>query len=299
MSDSTASEQHLWRLGSKLLDCSRPCVMAIVNATPDSFYAGSRLGGDFRTLSPLLDALLADPPDIVDVGGQSSRPGSLRVDSAEELRRVLPVIQRLRKHDAAQLITVDTYSAEVAREALAAGADGVNDISACRFDPALFDVVAGSGCGYVLMHMQGTPETMQQAPHYDDCAAEVAAFLASNLVKFAERGIARERIVLDPGVGFGKRVEDNLVLIQGAARFSSLGRPLLYGISRKAFIGRLAYPADADGHADERSADPALRLPGTLGLTWELLGSGVMLHRVHDAAEARQVARLWQALRGS
>ena len=299
MSDSAVSERQIWHLGTKSLDCARPRVMAIVNATPDSFYAGSRLGGDFRTLGPLLDALLADPPDIVDVGGQSSRPGSLRVDAAEELRRVLPVIARLRKQAAGLTITVDTYSAEVARAALAAGADGINDISACRFDPALFDVVAESGCGYVLMHMQGTPETMQQAPHYDDCVGEVYAFLDEQLALLERRGIGRERVAVDPGVGFGKRVEDNLALIRHAARFAELGRPVLYGISRKAFIGRLAYPAAADAAADARASDPALRLPGTLGLTWELLNAGVMLHRVHDAAEAMQLVRLWEALRRS
>ena len=233
----------------------------------------------------------------MDVGGQSSRPGSLRVDSAEELRRVLPVITKLRRQSAELPITVDTYSAEVARGALDSGADGVNDISAGRLDPALLDVVAKRGCGYVLMHMLGTPETMQQAPHYDDCVGEIYTFLEQHLAQLEQRGIPRQRVVVDPGVGFGKRVEDNLALIREAGRFLALGRPVLYGISRKAFIGRLAYPPAADGQADARAGEAALRLPGTLGLTWALLSSGVMLHRVHDAAEAAQLTRLWAALR--
>jgi dihydropteroate synthase len=259
-------------------------VIAIVNATPDSFYAASRVGTG-AGLREALGALLDAQPDAVDVGGQSTRPGSARVGAAEELRRVLPVIAALRELSAALPITVDTFCADVAREGLSAGADGVNDISAGRLDPALLGVVAASGCGYVLMHMQGEPQTMQQAPEYADCLGEVRGFLAAELARLERLGVARERVVLDPGIGFGKRLPDNLALIRGAEALAALGRPLLYGVSRKSFIGKL-------GGAE----DPAARLPGTLGVTWELLCRGVMLHRVHDPRPVRQLIAVWEAV---
>lgn len=277
----------IWQLGRKRLDCTQPRLVAIVNATPDSFHAASRLPAETSALRTALQALLATQPDVVDIGGQSSRPGSARLSAADELSRVLPVIAALRQLDSELPLTIDTYSAQVARAALAEGVDGVNDISAGSFDPQLLAVVAESGCGYVLMHMQGTPETMQHQPQYTNCLAEVGEFLACSLERLVRLGIAAERVVLDPGIGFGKRVEDNLELIRHAARLRELGRPLLYGISRKMFVGKLS-----------QAAEPEQRLPGTLGLTWELLNQGVMLHRVHDSAEVKQVFRLWQALRG-
>ncbi len=225
-------------------------------------------------------------PDAIDIGGQSSRPGSQRITAEEELRRVLPVITALRELAPQIPITIDTYSASVAREALSIGVDGVNDISAGQLDPELLSVVAQAQCGYVLMHMQGTPDSMQQQPYYTDCVGEIGAYLAAQVAHLEQLGVARECIVLDPGVGFGKRLEDNLALVRHADELSRLGRPLLYGISRKSFIGKLT---GAD--------DPAARLPGTLGLTWELLNRGVMLHRVHDPAPVRQLCQAWEALR--
>jgi dihydropteroate synthase len=293
-------QDQLWETGPRSIDCSAPRVLAIVNATPDSFHADSRLSAEFlpgggKQLCQRLAELLEAGPDIIDVGGQSTRPGSTPVGAEEELRRVMPVLELLRGLAPELPLSVDTYHAPVARAALATGACIVNDISAGSLDPRLLAVVAGSGCGYVLMHMQGTPATMQQAPRYADCVGEVHEFFAAQLERLERLGIARERVVLDPGIGFGKRLEDNLRLIRDAAKFSDLGRPLLYGISRKAFIGQLAFPPDSAA-ADPRSADPALRLPGTLGVSWELLSQGVMLHRVHDAAAQRQLGALWQAL---
>jgi dihydropteroate synthase len=277
----------VWRLGDKLVDCSRPRVMAIVNATPDSFYAGSTLVYDAQQRRDALARLLAEEPDIIDIGGQSTRPGSARVSAAEELSRVLPVIQSVRELCASCPLTVDTYSSEVAREALSAGADGVNDISGGSMDPLLWEAVAESQCGYVLMHMQGTPETMQLEPRYEDVVSEVRSFLADGLSRLQAAGVAAERVVLDPGIGFGKRLEDNVALVRHAADLSSVGRPLLYGVSRKSFIARLGA-----GKAPED------RLPGTLAATWELLRQGVMLHRVHDVADVKQVFFVFEGLGG-
>lgn len=280
-----------WRMGEKPISLNAPRIMAVVNATPDSFYAGSRFDpASNAALGEALAQLIAEGPDCLDIGGQSTRPGSPRVDSATELSRVIPAIRLARELAPELPITVDTYSAAVAREALAAGADGVNDISAGSLDPALWDVVAGAGCGYVLMHMQGTPETMQADPQYEDCVGEVHAFLESKLEELEARGIARERIAIDPGIGFGKRLEDNLALIREAGRFHDLGQPLLYGASRKSFIARLP-------GVDSCGAEPEGRLPATLAATWALLERGVMLHRLHDVGPARQLIALWQALR--
>jgi len=276
----------VWRLGTKTLDCSAPRVIAIVNAAPDSFFAGSRLPAGQEDRRASLEALLAAAPDVIDVGGLSTRPGSRPVSTAEETSRVVPVIEELRRLDAHVPITVDTYTAEVAEAALSAGADGVNDISAGRLDPRLLEVVAHSGCGYVLMHMQGTPQTMQDAPCYADCVGEVREFLRSGLERLAALGIALERVVVDPGIGFGKRFEDNLALVRDAAALRELGRPLVFGVSRKSFLGRLT-----------GAQDPADRLAATLGVTWRLLECGVMLHRVHDAAAVRQLMNAWAGLR--
>ena len=279
----------VWQLGNgRSIDCSVPRVMAIVNATPDSFHAGSRLPESGGALSIRLTNLLQEGPDIIDIGGQSTRPGSERVGSTEELRRVLPVITELRRLDPEIPVTVDTYHAEVAEAALDSGADAINDISAGSLDPALLELVSRRDCGYVLMHMLGTPETMQQAPCYDNCHLEIRRFFEEKLATLDGLGIARERVVLDPGIGFGKRLGDNLDLITWARSFLDLGRPLLYGVSLKRFIGELS-----------GEDDTARRVSGTLGVIWELLGQGVMIHRVHDVATAKQMISVWRGVRGS
>lgn len=276
-----------WLLGGKVIDCSKPRVMAIVNATPDSFFAGSRLATTEAERNGALERLVAHHPDVIDVGGQSTRPGSERVGVDEEMSRVLPVIEAIRRIDAAVPITVDTYRSQVAQHALDAGADGVNDVSACRFDIDLMQVVTKSGCGYVLMHMLGTPKVMQLDPHYGDCLGEVSAFLLQRLDDLVHAGVKPQQIVVDPGIGFGKLLENNLALIKGASQLCGLGRPVLFGISRKRFIGELTGADDA-----------AQRLAGTLGLTWELLNAGVMLHRVHDVVATQQLFRVWAGLNG-
>ena len=272
-----------WELGNGLaIDCSRPRIMAILNATPDSFHPGSRLPDNRAALSIRLNNLLQQQPDLVDIGGQSTRPGSERVGADEELRRVVPVIEELRRQDPHVPVTIDTYHAEVAEAALDCGANAVNDISAGRLDPKLTELVARRGCGYVLMHMLGTPETMQQEPCYSNCHLEIREFFERELERLEQAGIARERIVLDPGIGFGKRLGDNLDLITWAKSFLELGRPLLYGVSLKRFIGELS-----------GEQDTANRVSGTLGVIWELLNQGVMIHRVHDVATARQMVNVW------
>jgi dihydropteroate synthase len=276
-----------WLLGRQRLDCTIPRIMAVVNVTPDSFYDGSRVDTDPVTLRARMEAVVALQPDILDIGGQSTRPGSPRIGAEEELRRVLPALELARAMAPDLPITIDTYYSQVAREALAAGADGVNDISAGTLDPDLLDTVCSAGkCGYVLMHMQGTPETMQQRPHYDNVVAEVCDFFERKLAELEARGISRTRVALDPGIGFGKRLEDNLALIRHAGEFLGLGRPLVYGVSRKSFIKAL----------DNDAVDAADRLPGTLAATWELLRQGVTVHRVHDVAEVRQVIRVFEGM---
>jgi dihydropteroate synthase len=277
---------HRWLCGKRVIDCGQPRVMAILNATPDSFYAGSRLtpGADGQAQ---LEALIAASPDILDIGGQSTRPGSTSVGATEERERVLPAIELARRLAPELPISVDTYHSAVAEAALSAGADIINDVSAGRLDPQLIPLAAERRCGYVLMHMQGEPGTMQQAPHYRDCLAEVGGFFAEQLAALGEQGVEPEQVVLDPGIGFGKTLEHNLSLIAGAADFHRLGRPLLYGVSRKRLIGELAGEPDA-----------AERLPGTLGLSWELLSQGVMLHRVHDPAALRQLMAVWRGVYG-
>lgn len=336
-------QPRVWQLGDKSLDLSSPRIMAIVNADPESFYPGSRIAGEPALVRERLAQLAEEGADILDIGGQSARPGSTAAGPAEELRRVIPVLEAalqlsaLRARDGGTLlaVSIDTFHAEVAREALALGVHCVNDISAGGLDPQLWEVVAGSDCGYVLMHMLGTPQDMQRAPHYEDCVAEVGAFLSQKLGQLEALGIAGQRVALDPGIGFGKRLQDNLALISGAERLRSLvgaghsfvgahirapnsneartgahpcaptidegahpcapthgGPSLLYGLSRKSFIKSLMNEAGRP----EAAAAPEQRLPASLGATWRLLDQGVMLHRVHDVAETRQLMSLWEAL---
>ncbi|MBN2082334.1 dihydropteroate synthase [bacterium] len=274
-----------WQLGAKLIDLSTPRIMAIVNATPDSFYAASRLGSHRKDA---LYALIKAGADMLDVGGQSTRPGSARVGPEQEAERVVPVVEELRQLSEDIPVTVDTYHSSVARAALDAGADGINDISGGRFDAGLLPLIAERRCGYVLMHMLGTPETMQADPHYTDCVAEVAEFFRERLAALKELGIDLRRVVLDPGIGFGKRLEDNLALMTHAAELGRLRQPLLLGVSRKSFIASISGEQDAGN-----------RLAGTLGATWGLLDQGVMLHRVHDPRAIRQLMDVWLAWRAA
>jgi dihydropteroate synthase len=252
----------------------RPLVMGIVNVTPDSFSDGGR-HFDPRAAIAAGHAMLEAGADLLDIGGESTRPGAEPVTVEEEIGRILPVVRDLAK---AATVSVDTRNAATMRAALEAGAEVVNDISALRHDPAAAHVVAEAECGVILMHMRGTdPRTMQQDIHYDDVVAEVAAFLAER-VAFAEaQGIARARIALDPGIGFGKRMAENLALTERLALLAGLGCPVLFGASRKRFIGELSGVEDADR-----------RLAGSLAAAIAATQRGAAILRVHDVAETVQ-----------
>ncbi|MFM1770675.1 MAG: Dihydropteroate synthase [Verrucomicrobiota bacterium] len=264
----------------------RPALlMGIVNVTPDSFSDGGRYLDPAAAVEQGV-RLVGEGADLLDVGGESTRPGAPEVPEAEELRRVLPVIEALAARVTVP-ISIDTMKPGVARAALAAGASVVNDVAANRADPAMWRLVADTGAGYVAMHMQGTPRTMQQAPAYDDVVMEVNAFLGGRLDRLREAGVAAEQVVLDPGIGFGKTVEHNLQLLRGLRAFTTWGRPVLLGASRKSFLERVAGPA------------PDGRLPGSLACACWGIEHGVHLLRIHDVAATRQAVRLTESLRAA
>ncbi len=261
----------------------RVLIMGILNVTPDSFSDGGRfLSPDAAVKRALI--MEKEGADIIDVGGESSRPGAEPVPVEEELRRVIPVLERLRGKLRIP-ISIDTTKAEVAEAALRAGASIVNDISALRFDPAMASVVAEFGAGLVLMHMLGTPKTMQQAPHYEDVVREVREFLAERALYAQSQGIPREAIAVDPGIGFGKTVEHNLELLRRLPELVELGFPVLVGPSRKSFIGAIL------GLGVEE------RLEGTLAACAVAVVRGADILRVHDVREVRRAADLALHLR--
>jgi len=266
------------------LDCARRTViMGILNVTPDSFYDGGRRSEPTRAIADGVE-MVQSGAEVLDVGGESTRPGARPVDEAEELDRVLPVIRGLRR-EVTVPISIDTYKAGVARAALDAGADIVNDISALRFDPALVSLVAAAQVPVILMHMQGKPQTMQAEPRYNDVVREVRDFLAAQLYEAMDAGIAAERIILDPGIGFGKTLEHNLQLLRGLPTLAALGQPLLVGASLKAFIGKIL------------DLDPDHRLEGSLAAAVAAVLGGANLLRVHDVAETCRAARMADAIR--
>ncbi len=270
-------------IGARLFEGPGPFLMGIVNATPDSFSDGGRfLDPDAAVAEALRHA--EEGADLVDVGGESTRPGAPPVPPEEELRRVLPVIERLRARGFPLPISVDTWKGEVARAALAAGADLVNDVTGLR-DPELGRAVARAGVPVVLMHMRGTPADMADRAVYGDVAAEVAAELREALARAAAAGVAAESTILDPGIGFAKTAEQGVELLARVGELRALGRPLLVGPSRKSFIGKLTGAPVGD------------RVPGTLAAVTACVLAGVELLRVHDVAACRQAALVAAALR--
>lgn len=276
---------NAWQLArTRLVFAGEPRLMGIVNVTPDSFSDGGRyLAPDAAVEHGL--RLAEAGAAMLDVGGESTRPGSEPVSTDEELRRVIPVVERLAVR-AGVPISVDTSKAAVARAALEAGAEAINDISALAGDEAMLRVVADGGCGVCLMHMQGTPRTMQHDPRYADVLADVFAFLRARRDAVVAAGVPAESIALDPGIGFGKTLQHNLVLLAGAARFHELGCPLLYGPSRKRFVAEVL----GDSHAD--------RDMGTVGVCLALALRGVQVVRVHHVAAVRDALRLFAASGG-
>lgn len=261
----------------------RTAVMGIINVTPDSFYDGGRRT-DAQTLVADAIAMVEAGADIIDIGGESTRPGASPVSLHEELARVLPVIRDLRPVVPVP-ISVDTYKAEVARAVLAEGADMVNDISALTFDAGMADLVAAEKVPVILMHMQGTPRTMQLDPHYSDVVAEVRNFLARRVEFAVQTGIEREKIIIDPGIGFGKTLEHNLALLKGLPGLARVGQPLLVGVSRKGFIGKLL------------DAVPDERLEGSLAAAVAAVLAGAHIIRAHDVKATCKAVRIADAIR--
>jgi dihydropteroate synthase len=261
----------------------KPLVMGILNVTPDSFYDGGAFFSRDRAIDRAL-AMIDEGADIIDVGGESTRPFSEPTPLAEEQARLLPVIEAVRKHSDIPL-SVDTYKAAVARAAVAAGADIINDISSLSFDPDMAEVVAESGVPVVLMHIKGTPRDMQTDPTYKDVVGEIKEFLVERIAFAKACGIDEENIVIDPGIGFGKRLQDNLAIIRELGRFKELGKPLLIGTSMKSFIGRIVGTALLPDRAEATLASVAMSV-------W----NGADIVRVHDVAGTRRVVAFMEAL---
>ena len=271
------------KLGStELVIGARPCIMGVLNITPDSFYDGGRY---LQTDQAVAQArrLVTEGADIIDGGGQSARPGADELPLEEERARVIPVVKKLTQETEVP-ISIDTYRSEVAREALDVGAQIVNDITALRGDRQMAAVVAEAGALVVLMHMQGNPRTMQDNPHYDDLMSEVCLYLRESLKVASHAGISQEQLIVDPGIGFGKAVQHNLEIIARLRELTSLGCPILIGPSRKSFIGAvLDLPAEQ-------------RLMGTLTSLVVARVNGAHIFRVHDVRESRQALDMCEAI---
>lgn len=288
---------NTWHVsGGRVLGPAPFLVAGIVNVTPDSFFDGGRFLDPQAAVAQGRELALAGA-HILDIGGESTRPGAAPVSEADELARVVPVVRALAGLPAADLpglpgqfqlgspaLSVDTYKAKVAEEALSAGACIVNDISACRFDPGLMDVLARHKPGYVLMHSLGRPGTMQQGPRYDDVVGEIMAFFEERLTALTRAGLPEANIVLDPGIGFGKLLEHNLAILRGLERFGALGRPLFVGLSNKSLWGQLL------------GLGPGQRQTATAVAVGLLVARGVLAHRVHEVASAHQAGVIATAM---
>lgn len=271
---ASCDDQRVWEFGNfRFAPMERPLLMGIVNVTPDSFSDGGRFLQSSAAVEHGL-RLAEEGADILDVGGESTRPGSEGTSIEEELQRVVPVIRQLAERTKAP-ISVDTSKAIVAREALQAGAVIINDISGLRFDPEMIDICRDSECGIICMHMQGTPQTMQTAPHYEHVVEEICTFFHERLQTLTAAGIAAARIAFDPGVGFGKTAQHNVQILTAIRQFQSIGRPILIGHSRKGFLQKVT----------GRTLDE--RLFGTIGVSIAVAHQGVDLIRIHDVAANR------------
>ncbi|WP_231753466.1 dihydropteroate synthase [Rosistilla carotiformis] len=274
----------IWKLPERSIALDHgPVVMGILNVTPDSFSDGGRLAD----CTAAVDAALAMEDagaGIIDIGGESTRPYAPAVDADEELQRVVPVIQRLRGRLACP-ISIDTSKAVVAQAAIDAGAEIINDVTGLQGDPQMFDVAARNKVAICAMHMQGSPQTMQDNPHYDDVVREIYQYLEARKQQCLAHGIDSQRICLDPGIGFGKTHQHNIALLQGAAEFLKLGVPILIGHSRKGFIGKLT------------GDDLTLRDAGTVGVSLAMAAAGMHILRVHNVAMTVAALKLFQQSR--
>jgi len=270
------------RCGPHVLDLTRPRVMGILNVTPDSFSDGGRFFDRERALDHAR-RMLADGADLIDVGGESTRPGAAPVDEADELARVIPVVDALAREGA--LVSIDTMKPAVMRAAVAAGAAMINDVNALQV-PGAMDAAASTAAAVCLMHMQGEPRTMQAAPQYGDVAAEVRDFLVGRAQSCETSGIARERIVLDPGFGFGKTLAQNLLLARALPELVATGYPVLAGWSRKSSLGAIT------------GRDVDERMPASVAAALAAVARGAAIVRVHDVRETVDALRVWHAVEG-
>jgi dihydropteroate synthase len=272
------------RGGLARLQFDRPRIMGILNVTPDSFSDGGLFDRPDAAITQA-QRMVEAGADILDIGGESTRPGANAVPESHEIARTCPVIAALREAGATVPISIDTRKAGVAKAALRAGADMVNDVAALTYDPAMSGAVAAAAVPLCLMHAQGTPEVMQADPRYDNVLLDVYDFLQERVEAAVAAGIERARVVVDPGIGFGKTVQHNLMLLRGLSLFHGLGCPVLLGVSRKRFIGTIGGATEAQD-----------RMPGSLAVTLAGVAQGVQIHRVHDVAEVAQGLRLWRAI---
>ena len=283
---SAASPAKSWKLRTRQLEfSSMPKLMGIVNVTPDSFSDGGKFLDHDAAVKHALQ-LLDDGADILDIGGESTRPYSTAVAADEEVRRVLPVIRAILRERPDAIVSIDTSKVSVAEAAIAAGAEIINDVTGLA-DRAMMECVRQSNAGACVMHMQGTPQTMQDNPTYGDVVGDIHNYLAARLSALSSDGIDRDRICADPGIGFGKTHEHNLTLMANCWRFHELGRPLLVGHSRKGFIGKVLGDKEAD------------RTAGTIGAAIALAEQGVQIIRVHDVRPVREALLLYNACRRS
>ena len=270
-------------LGGRVLPLAdRVHIMGVLNVTPDSFSDGGRYVDPDAAVAHAL-SMVEQGADVLDIGAESSQPGAVPIDEEEERRRLISVVRAVCRRTTVP-VSVDTTKASIAQEALDVGAALINDISALRFDARMGDVVAKSGAGLILMHMQGTPQTMQRAAQYTDVVEEVRQFLKARLEAAREAGIQAERILLDPGIGFGKNYQHNVVLLDRLDAFHTLGRPLVIGVSRKAFIGKILGRPVGE------------RLMGTAGAVAVAVMKGARMVRVHDVAPIRDVVKMVEAI---
>lgn len=278
-----AGSSRVWQLTAQTLQAGQsPLLMGIVNVTPDSFSDGGQFRAREAAIRHALDLAEAGA-DLLDVGGESTRPGAAPVSLEEELSRVVPVVAALTKETSVP-ISIDTTKSEVARQCLEAGAQIVNDISGLTWDASMVKVCAQGRAGVICMHIQGTPQTMQLAPHYDDPVREIADYFAQRLAELEAEGIPRERVVLDPGIGFGKTADHNLQILANIARFRVSDRPICIGHSRKRFLGKIL----------KRPVDE--RLFGTVGVSMALALQGTDILRLHEIAPTRDCLLAWQAI---
>ena len=275
---------YKWKLRNKTISLGgSPLIMGILNATPDSFSDGGRFNTTKKATNHALK-MIDDGADIIDIGGESTRPGSKQISLNEEINRTIPIIKSLRKLNDSILISIDTSKSEVARLAMEEGADIINDVTSYNNDLNMSEIVRKYEAGIILMHMQGTPENMQIDPSYDNVIGEVSEFLNKKILDSIKSGILKESIIVDPGIGFGKNINQNLTLLKNLDKFTKV-HPTLIGLSRKSFIGKIIGEKDPKG-----------RLAGSLGATAFSIIQGAHILRVHDVKETRDVCEIFKHL---